>query len=129
MDEYLATISSVDITVGSLDSGMSFGDPISIGLSGPEHEVLREIGDQVVEEISTIEGIYNPESSATTGVPQMSIVIDKEKAATYGLDQEQVTGQIDTQFTGQLATPDTTAGQEMDVTLLYPENERSEEHT
>jgi len=125
MDEDLATIPSVDITVGSLDSGMGFGDPISIGLSGPEHEVLREIGDQVVEEISTIEGIYNPESSATTGVPQMSIVIDKEKAATYGLDQEQVTGQIDLQFTGQLATQYREAGQEMDVTLLYPENERA----
>src|SRR5690625_973448 len=125
MDEDLATIPSVDITVGSLDSGMGFGDPISIGLSGPEHEVLREIGDQVVEEISTIEGIYNPESSATTGVPQMSIVIDKEKAATYGLDQEQVTGQIELQCTGQLATQYREAGQEMDVTLLYPENERA----
>src|SRR5690625_1655971 len=71
LDEDLATIPSVEITVGSLDSGMSFGDPISIGLSGPEHEVLREIGDQVVDNISTIDGIYNPESSATTGVPQM----------------------------------------------------------
>jgi len=125
LDEDLATIPSVEITVGSLDSGMSFGDPISIGLSGPEHEVLREIGDQVVDNISTIDGIYNPESSATTGVPQMSIVIDKEKAATYGLDQEQVSGQIDLQFTGQLATQYREAGQEMDVTLLYPENERA----
>src|SRR5690625_5010509 len=67
MDEDLATIPSVDITVGSLDSGMSFGDPISIGLSGPEHEVLREIGDQVVEEISTIEGIYNPDRASCRG--------------------------------------------------------------
>lgn len=125
MDEDLATIPSVDITVGSLDSSMSFGDPISIGLSGPEHEVLREIGDQVVDEISVIDGIYNPESSATTGVPQISIVIEKEKAATYGLDQQQVSGQIDLQFTGQLATQYREAGQEMDVTLLYPENERA----
>src|SRR5690625_7543780 len=104
---------------------MSFGDPISIGLSGPEHEVLREIGDQVVDNISTIDGIYNPESSATTGVPQMSIVIDKEKAATYGLDQEQVSGQIDLQFTDQLATQYREADQEKDVTMLYTENERA----
>src|SRR5690625_5012966 len=103
---------------------MSFGDPISIGLSGPEHEVLREIGDQVVDNISTIDGIYNPESSATTGVPQMSIVIGKEKAATYGLDQEQVSSKIDLQFTGQLATEYREGDQEMDVTLLYTENER-----
>src|SRR5690625_7620301 len=51
--------------------------------------------------------------------------IDKEKASTYGLDQEQVSGQIDIQFTGQLATQYREAGQEMDVTLLYPENERA----
>src|SRR5690625_7850171 len=55
----------------------------------------------------------------------MSIVIDKEKAETYGIDKEQVSGQIDLQFTGQLATRYREAGQEMDVTLLYPENERA----
>src|SRR5690625_859761 len=55
----------------------------------------------------------------------MTIEIDDEKAATYGLTEEQITGQIQLQFTGQLATQYREAGHEMDVTLLYPEDERS----
>lgn len=125
IDEDLQNIPSSEITVSAMDSEMSFGDPIQIELSGPEHEVLRDFADQVVSVISSVDGVYNPESSASQGVPQMSIGIDKEKAATYGLTQQQITGQIQLQFTGQVASRYREAGQEMDITLLYPEDERS----
>lgn len=124
LDEDLKSIPSADITVSSMDSGMGFGDPIQLQLSGPEHEVLGELADNVVDEISDIEGIHNPESSAAQGVPQMSIEIDKEKASSYGLTQDQIIGQIQLQFTGQVATMYRESGQEMDVKLLYPEDER-----
>src|SRR5699024_6759284 len=81
LDEDLKYIPSADITVSSMDSGMGFGDPIQLQLSGPEHEVLGELADNVVDEISDIEGIHNADSSAAQGVPQMSIEIDKEKAS------------------------------------------------
>lgn len=125
LDKELQTIPGAEISVSEMDAGMSFGSPIQIELNGPEHEVLHELADQVVEEISHIEGVYNPESSAAQGLPQTSIVIDKEKAATYGLTQQHITGQIQMQFSGQLATLYREAGEELDVTVLYPEEERS----
>ncbi|WP_404455654.1 efflux RND transporter permease subunit [Oceanobacillus kapialis] len=125
MDEALQGIAGAEITVNSMESGMSAGSPIQIQLNGPEHEVLADLSEQVVNEISNVNGVYNPETSASEGIPQMNIVVDKEKAAMYGLTQEQVTGQIQLQFTGQVATQYREAGQEMDVTMLYPENERS----
>ena len=125
IDQALQNIPGAEITVSTMDGGMSFGDPIGIELSGPEHEVLRELADQVVTEISKVEGVYNPESSSSAGVPQMSIVIDEEIAATHGLTPDQITGQIQLQFTGQVATLYREAGSEMDVTLMYPEDERS----
>lgn len=121
----LKSVPSAEITVSSMDSGMGFGDPIQIQLNGPEHHILRELAEEVVAEISEIEGIYNPESSATQGVPQMSIVIDDDIAANYGLTQQQIIGQIQLQFTGQVATMYRESGQEMNVKLLYPEEERS----
>ncbi|MFD2629387.1 efflux RND transporter permease subunit [Oceanobacillus kapialis] len=125
MDEALQGIAGAEITVNSMESGMSAGSPIQIQLNGPEHEVLADLSEQVVNEISNVNGVYNPETSASEGIPQMNIVVDKERAAMYGLTQEQVTGQIQLQFTGQVATQYREAGQEMDVTMLYPENERS----
>ncbi len=125
MDEALQDIPGAEITVSSMDSGMSMGEPIQIKLKGPEHEVLTELADQVVDEISTVDGIYNPESAASDGVPQMNITVDKDKAAMYGLTQEQVLGQVQLQFTGQVATKYREDGQEMDVSLMYPEDQRS----
>ncbi|MGY0691268.1 efflux RND transporter permease subunit [Virgibacillus sp. FSP13] len=125
INDDVQNIPGAEIAVSAMDSGMSMGDPVSIQLSGPEHEVLRELGDQVVAQISQVDGVYNPESSATAGVPQQTITINDEKAAMYGLTQQQITGQIQLQFTGQVATKYREEGHEMDVTLLYPEDERS----
>lgn len=125
MDEDLQSIPGTEITVSAMHGNLGFGAPISIELNGPEHEVLRELADEVVAEISTIEGVHNPESGASDGVPQMEIVIDEDKAAAYGLTKEQVTGQIQLQFTGQIASIYREAGHEMNVMMMYPEDERS----
>lgn len=126
IDEKLKNIPGAEITVSSMDSGMSMGDPVQIQLNGPEHEVLRELAGSIVDNISKVDGIYNPETAASDGTPQLTINIDKEKAAAYGLSEQQIIGQIQLQFTGQVATKYREKGREMDVTLLYPEDERSE---
>jgi HAE1 family hydrophobic/amphiphilic exporter-1 len=125
MDEDFQEIAGADITVNTLDAAMGMGDPIQIQLSGPEHEVLNELSEQVMEEISEVEGIFNPESSATDGVPQMNIHVDHDVAAMYGLNQEQVLNQVRLQFTHQVASQYREEGQELDVSLMFPEEERS----
>lgn len=125
LSEELQDIPSAEITVSEMDSSMSFGSPIQIELNGPEHTVLRELAEQVVDEIAKVDGVFNPETSASDGIPQMRIEIDDAKAAMYGLNQQQIIGQIDLQFNGQVATRYREAGREMDVTLIYPEEERS----
>jgi len=125
MDEKFQLIAGAEITASSMDSGMSMGDPISIQLNGPEHDVLRELSQEVVDEISEVEGVFNPTSAATEGIPQMAIHVDEGKAATYGLTEEQIISQIQLQFNGQMATVYREAGQEMDVRLFYPEDKRS----
>ncbi|MEC5424514.1 efflux RND transporter permease subunit [Virgibacillus sp. C22-A2] len=125
IDKDLSDVPGAEITVSSMDSGMSMGDPIQIQLNGPEHAVLTDLAEQVVAEISSVNGVYNPESAASEGVPQLNIIIDDDQAAMYGLTQEQILGQIQMQFTSQVATQFREAGHEMDVTLLYPENKRS----
>lgn len=125
MDKKMQLIAGAEITAGAQDAGLSTGNPIQIELNGPEHDVLRELAEEVVAEIATIDGVSNPESGASEGVPQMSILVDEGKAAAYGLTQEQIMSQVQMQFMGQTATRYREEGQEMNVTLIYPENERS----
>ncbi|WP_330949182.1 efflux RND transporter permease subunit [Virgibacillus sp. MG-45] len=126
IDNTLQGIPGAEITVSALEGGMGMGDPIQVQLNGPEHQVLQELATEVVQEISNVPGVYNPESAASEGVPQLDITIDKEKAAMFGLTQEQILGQVQFQFSGQVATQYREAGHEMDVTLFYPEAERDE---
>jgi HAE1 family hydrophobic/amphiphilic exporter-1 len=125
IDQKLQTIPGAEITVSEMDAGMGMGDPIEIQLSGPEHESLRELSGEIVDVISNIDGVYNPETSATDAVPQMNIKVDREQAAMYGLTEEQILSQIQLQFTGRVATKYREAGHEMDVSMLYPEDKRT----
>ncbi|UJL45952.1 efflux RND transporter permease subunit [Virgibacillus sp. NKC19-16] len=124
LDGELQSVTGAEITVSSI-SDMSTGDPIQIQLNGPEHEVLRELSDDVVNTISSIDGVFNPSSAADEAVPQMNIDINDDQAAMYGLNQEQILGQVQMQFNGQVVTRYSEAGEEMDVSMIYPEDTRS----
>ncbi|MFD2209993.1 efflux RND transporter permease subunit [Virgibacillus halophilus] len=125
LDKDLQTIPGAEINVSQMGANVNMGDPIQIQLNGPEHEVLNQLSTQVMKEISGIKGVNNLESAVTEGVPQMNIAINKEKAGMYGLTQDQVLNQVQMQFSGQVAGKYREAGHEMDITLLYPEEERS----
>lgn len=124
LDEKLAHIVGAEVTVSEADGGLGMGDPVQIELSGQEHEVLRDLADEIKTDISNIEGVFNPESGADEAVPQMKLTVDDEKAATYGLTANQISAQIENQFIGETATVFRDEGKEFDVTLTYPEEEK-----
>jgi len=124
LDKEFSSIAGADITVSEMEAGLGMGSPIQIQLNGPEHEVLRELADRVAEEIKEINGVYNPESGASTGVPQLKIEVDKDKAALYGLSVDTIQSQIEMRFIGQIVTVFREKGREIDVTLTYPDESR-----
>lgn len=124
LDEEFQSIAGADIVVSEMEAGMGMGDPINIQLTGPEHEVLRELSDRVTEEIKEIDGVFNPESGAGLGVPQLQVEIDRDKAAVYGLTVDAIQSQIETHFIGQVVTVFREEGTEIDVSLMYPEESR-----
>ncbi|MBB6453994.1 HAE1 family hydrophobic/amphiphilic exporter-1 [Salirhabdus euzebyi] len=118
-------VPGAEIVVREMASGMGGGDPVQIQLNGPEHEVLAELSDQVVYLLQEIEGIHNPESSASEGRPEVIININRELAAQYGLSYQQVLSQVQMSFSGQIATRYRSEGNELDVKLVLPEDRRS----
>lgn len=126
LDEELSSIAGAEITVGEMSSGgLSSSDPIQIQLSGPENDVLMELSDQVITAIEDVEGVYNPSSSIADTQPEMNIHIDRELAAEYGLTYQEVMNQIQVGFTGQTVMQYREGGDEMNVSLIFPEDERS----
>ncbi|RPF54136.1 efflux RND transporter permease subunit [Aquisalibacillus elongatus] len=123
-DEQVQEIPGADISVSVLGASVSGGDPIQVELNGPDHDVLTELADQVTTIISDIEGVHNPGTSANEGRPEMQIVVDEDTAAEYGMTYQQIMGQISSKLNGQIATQFRTEGEELDVRILTPKDER-----
>lgn len=125
LDKKFSVVAGADITVSEMEAGMGMsGDPIQIQLKGPEHEVLRELSEQIAGDINKINGVFNPKAGTTGGVPQMHVEIDAEKASTFGLTVEAIQGQIEMNFLGSVVSTLREEGSEIDIALMYPEEDR-----
>ncbi|MRG85092.1 efflux RND transporter permease subunit [Salinibacillus xinjiangensis] len=125
IDEQVQEISGAEISVAAMGGGMGMGSPVQIQVNGPEYEVLEELGDQIVYLLEGIEGIHNPETSASEGSPEINVNINRELAAQYGLSYQQVMSQVQIGFTGQIASRYRSEGNEYDVRIVLPEDRRS----
>lgn len=124
IDQDVQSIPGAEITVSAVGAAISTGDPIQIQLNGPESDVLRELADQVVTEISDVDGVYNPTTSVEETTSQLNIQVDKDVAAQYGLTESEVTSQVQTHFTGQTVMQYRENGDDIDVRLTYPDNKK-----
>ncbi|MBM7539852.1 efflux RND transporter permease subunit [Amphibacillus cookii] len=120
LDDDLQNIAGAEITVSAM-TDMSMGDPISIELQGPEHEVLNELATEVLAEIEEVDGVFNPSTSIDEVQPQMEIRVDREVAARYGLNEAAILNQVQMRLSGQTVMRYREAGDDIDVRLIYPD--------
>ncbi|MCP8617474.1 efflux RND transporter permease subunit [Salirhabdus salicampi] len=124
IDEDLQMIPGIEAQVRELSSSLGSGEPVHIQLTGPDYDVLQQLGDQVVTVISDVDGIHEPETSTSEGIPEIDIMVDRQIASQYGLSYDQVLNQVRISMNGQLATRYRTGGDELDVRLILPKENR-----
>lgn len=118
-------IAGAEITVSEVQGGISSGSPITIALNGPNQEELEELAQQVVWKISEIEGVVNAESSASEGNAELNIIVDRDVASQYGLSYSEIASEVVLSVNGQTATYYREDGDEIDVNVILPEEDRS----
>ncbi|QAS53332.1 efflux RND transporter permease subunit [Halobacillus litoralis] len=124
IDESLSSIPGAEIQVSEMDAGLGTGAPLQVQLNGAEYEVLDQLAGQVAYMMNEIDGVNNATSSTEEGRPEMQIDVNQEKAAQYGLTDQQVIGQVQLGFNGQIATRYRDGADEIDVRFILPEEER-----
>ncbi len=106
--------------------GMGGGaKPVEILLYGSEFSVLQAWSERVVERIADIDGLVDIDTSMSKAKPERHIIIDRAKAAMYGLTVGQVANELKTATLGTIATRLREAGNEVDVRVRYAEAWRS----
>ena len=137
-DEDIATITTADvlerveaelpeIVIGkpSFDLENQGGqEGFSLQLSGESTAVLSELSPEVERVLSTIPGLTNVRSDASTGDLEIQITVDRLRAGQVGLTPESVASAVSTALRGDNLRDFRGEDGEIDVRLAFRENDR-----
>lgn len=80
----------LDVSASSVDMSELSAAGIVIQVKGKELDKLEEIAQQVGEKLTEVEGLTEIENGLEESTPEYKMVVDKSKAASYGLTVAQV---------------------------------------
>ena len=112
-------------SAGSL-AVLRFGraDPISVEIRGFDLTQALVLGQQVREILEEIPGVTDASVAREELVPELTMRIDIERAAAFGLTPQQVADALQVAVGGEVATIFREAGRELDVVVRLRENDR-----
>jgi len=95
-------------------------DDISLRLQGPELEVLQQLGDKLVAHLRGTPGLRNLQHSAEELRQELSIRIDRQRAAALGVDVETVGRALRLALAGEVISDYLQGDRAYDIRLRLP---------
>ncbi len=99
---------------------------VQVDITGHDLALADSLTRQVMSAIETIPGLVDLRSSREPGSPELRLVVDRQKAALYGLTPYQIGTALRAQLQGVAATTFRRAGTEYDVLVRLPLASRSD---
>lgn len=121
--ERIKTIPGGKITIVEEEGGPPTGKPISIEIRGDDFTVLRQLAAKVMSVVTLSEGVINLEDTFEQGGAEIRILIDREKAAFYGVSTARIASTIRTAVTGETASVFREEDDEVDITVKLDERD------
>ncbi|HYH03931.1 MAG TPA: efflux RND transporter permease subunit, partial [Bacillota bacterium] len=98
--------------------------PIEIDIRGYDQQQSRKVATDIMDTISEIPGIINVEMSREEERPELDIMIDRKRAADYGVTAAQITEAVQINMEGKVATTLRKNGEEVQVRVNLQESDR-----
>lgn len=114
-DHDQASISASEME-GDLEMG---GDAIEIDLIGPELDTLRELSQDIANEVSELEVVSNVSRNLPTPRPELQVSPKDEQSMLKGITPIQMSQDLETDLTGRRATIFREDGREIPIVLGY----------
>ena len=125
----LGDSAGAEIQVDKAEEGPPTGKPIAIEILGDDFEALGNVAAKVRRKLKTIDGVVDVKDDYVTGKPELSVLVDKEKAALFGLTTQIVGQMIRTAIQGSKAGVYRVGNDEYDVVVRMPKAQRQEVDT
>lgn len=125
IESRLQNIAGCEIEVSDEGNSMGSlgGSGFEVKIKGDDNDTLKEISDELVEEISKLPNAKNVESSLDDASSEASIIINRGKATQYGLTTSSIASAVSAANSGSVATEYKTDGTEIDVRIMYPDDD------
>jgi HAE1 family hydrophobic/amphiphilic exporter-1 len=105
-------------------AGMS-GAAVQVDIIGHDLALADTLTRKVIAAIETIPGLVDLRSSREPGSPELRLAVDRQKASLYGLTPYQIGSALRTQVQGNAATTFRRDGEEYDVLVRLPADQRA----
>jgi len=103
---------------------MSRGDDdLSIRVQGPDLDTLADIGEAIVAKLNEVPGLKNVRHSSEDIVQELSVNVDRERAAALGLTIESVGQAVRIALQGVVVTDFIEGDQQFDIRIRLPRSE------
>lgn len=93
-----------EVKVTELENSPPQGSPIAVRISGPDLESLKKVTSDYEQILKGIQGTRKISSSVSRGDMELQIIVDKQKAARYGVNDMQVAMAVRNAVVGLKAT-------------------------
>jgi len=98
--------------------------PIEIKVFGSDLDKLKDITDRIARSIQNVPGIRDVKTGLQEGKPELQLVIDKDRANSYGLSAYQISNIIQTATIGKIANRFRQGGDEWDIRVILDKAQR-----
>ncbi len=128
--EQLQGIPGIEIDFEKDNAGPPVGAPVNIEISGQEFDqiarITRDIKQSLTEAARTgvIPGLVDLADNLNSGRPELHVIIDRERAARFGLNTRQIANTVRSAINGFEASKYRTGKDEYDITVRLAKDQR-----
>lgn len=120
----LADIPGAKITIGAEEEGPATGSPINIEIYGDDFVILGKLSKQIREVIAKIPHVTDVRDNYSEGNPTIQVMIDRQKAALFGLTTDMIGFALKTAYNGLDVSTYRESNKDYDITVQLPEKDR-----
>lgn len=78
----------IELRTNELISGVR--SDVAVNLYGPDFDELQRVGERVMDALRKVEGAADLTADQVAGLPSLRIIVDRERAARYGINASEV---------------------------------------
>lgn len=118
--KYIETVPGIQEFYFQEEGMAGMGEDIEVKIFGHELDVLRTVSEDAMQRIRAIPGVVDVRSPIEGGIPELHVLIDRDRLSRYGLQTVIVSDVVHSSIQGTVASFYNEEGEDYDVVVRLP---------